>query len=85
MLRSTSLWWLNVACATFWLWLSIKTALLAPYLAFCFIVAWLIVARRFAVTDACRARVVEIRLLHVGLNSRIWHPRDVWYVLTGRV
>jgi hypothetical protein len=30
-------------------------------------------------------RVVEIRMLHIGLNSSFWHPFDIVYVLTGKV
>lgn len=30
-------------------------------------------------------RLVQIRMLHVGLNSNLWHWRDVLYLLTGKV
>lgn len=33
---------------------------------------------------ALRSRLVEIRMLHVGLGSQFWHWRDVLYLLTGR-
>lgn len=29
-------------------------------------------------------RRVEIAMLHVGLGSRLWHWRDVLYLLTGK-
>jgi hypothetical protein len=32
-----------------------------------------------------RNRYVEMKLMHVGLNSAFWHPLDVLYVLTGQV
>lgn len=31
-----------------------------------------------------KLRMVQVRMLHIGLNSNFWHWRDVWFVLTGR-
>jgi hypothetical protein len=31
-----------------------------------------------------KARLAEIRMLHIALNSNFWHWRDMWYLLTGR-
>ena len=35
--------------------------------------------------DAMRLRYSQIKMLHVSLGSHMWHWRDVWYLLTGRV
>jgi hypothetical protein len=32
-----------------------------------------------------KTRIVEVRMLHVGLGSNFWHWRDILYVLTGYV
>lgn len=32
-----------------------------------------------------RDRVVEVKMLHIGLGSNLWYPMDVVYVVTGWV
>jgi hypothetical protein len=32
-----------------------------------------------------RARIIEVKMLHVSLGSNLWHPMDVWFVLSGKV
>ena len=29
-------------------------------------------------------RIKSVRMLHIGLGSNLWHPIDIWFVLTGR-
>ncbi len=32
-----------------------------------------------------RHRILNVRMLHIGLGSDLWHLIDIWYVITGRV
>jgi hypothetical protein len=32
-----------------------------------------------------RDRYKQVVMLHIALGSRVWHPLDIWFVLTGRV
>lgn len=32
-----------------------------------------------------KARYVQVKMLHIGLGSGVWHLVDIWYLLTGRV
>ena len=30
-------------------------------------------------------RYLEVVMLHIGLNSHVWHLMDIVYVITGRI
>jgi hypothetical protein len=32
-----------------------------------------------------KLRMVQVKMLHIGLGSNFGHWRDIWFVLTGRV
>lgn len=30
-------------------------------------------------------RITEVQMMHVCLGSSVWHWRDIWYVISGKV
>lgn len=77
-------WWIGAACAAGWLRLAFMCGCPNVYVVFCAIVAVLAATRKFSTTVAFKCRYHEIKMLHIGLNSHLWHWADVVYLVTGK-